>query len=82
MEQDILDELYYGHIVPWENQNDKTPEMELFSEQVDQDIECLEKLLDAEGKKCWSGFWITVQSWNACRFARALRTDFGLGCSL
>lgn len=50
MEQDILDELYYGHIVPWENQNDKTPEMESFSEQVDQDIECLEKLLDAKGR--------------------------------
>lgn len=50
MEQDILNELYYGHIVPWENRNDKTPEMESFSEQVDQDIECLEKLLDAEGR--------------------------------
>lgn len=51
MEQDILNQLYYGKIVPWENRNDKTPEMEPFSEQVDQDIERLEKLLDDEGKK-------------------------------
>lgn len=51
MEQDILNRLYYGKIVPWENRNDKTPEMEPFSEQVDKDIERLEKLLDDEGKK-------------------------------
>ena len=51
MEQDILNQFYYGKIVPWENRNDKTPEMEPFSEQVDQDIERLEKLLDDEGKK-------------------------------
>ena len=37
--------------MPWENQNDKTPEMETLSEQIDQDIESLEKLLDGEGKK-------------------------------
>lgn len=51
MEQDILNQLYYGKIVPWENRNDKTPEMEPLSEQVDKDIEKLEKLLDDEGKK-------------------------------
>ena len=51
MEQDILNELYYGKIVPWENQNDRTPAMEPFSEQVDQDIIHLEGLLDEEGKK-------------------------------
>lgn len=51
MEQDILNRLYYGKIVPWENRNDKAPEMEPFSEQVDKDIERLEKLLDDEGKK-------------------------------
>ena len=50
MEQDILNQLYYGKIVPWENQNDKTPEMEAVSEQIDQDIESLKKLLDSKGK--------------------------------
>lgn len=51
MEQDILDQLYYGKIVPWENQNDKTPEMEALSEQAHRDIKSLEKLLDGEGTK-------------------------------
>lgn len=51
MEQDILNQLYYGKIVPWENQNDKSPEMETLSEQLDQDIESLKKLLDGKGKK-------------------------------
>lgn len=50
MEQDILNQLYYGKIVPWENQNDKTPEMEAVSEQIDQDIESLKKLLDSKEK--------------------------------
>lgn len=35
MEQDILNEFYYGRIVPWENRNDRMPEMEPFSDQVD-----------------------------------------------
>lgn len=51
MAQDILSQLYYGKIVPWENQNDKTPEMEAYSEQVDQDIQHLETLLDADGRE-------------------------------
>ena len=29
MEQDILDRLYYGKIVPWENRRGNTPEMDL-----------------------------------------------------
>ena len=37
--------------MPWESQNDKTPEMEALSEQTHRDIESLEKLLDGEGKK-------------------------------
>ena len=28
MEQDILDRLYYGKIVPWEKRRGNTPEME------------------------------------------------------
>ncbi len=51
MSKNILDELYYGNIVPWENRNGRTPEMEPFSDQVDKDIEHLQKLLDDEGKK-------------------------------
>ena len=50
MEHDILNQLYYGKIVPWENQNDKTPEMEAVSEQIVQDIESLKKLLDSKEK--------------------------------
>ena len=51
MEQDILEQLYFGRIVPWENRNDKTPEMEQCSEQVYQDVERLTQLLDEDGKK-------------------------------
>lgn len=51
MEQDILKELYFGEIVPWENRNDKTPEMVRLSDQVDTDIKALESLLDDTRKK-------------------------------
>lgn len=51
MEQDILEQLYFGRIVPWENRNDKTPEIEQCSEQVYQDMEHLAQLLDEEWKK-------------------------------
>lgn len=51
MEQEILNQLYYGEIVPWENRNDKTPEMVLLSDQVDADIKALEQLLDDTGKQ-------------------------------
>lgn len=51
MEQDILDRLYYGKIVPWENQNDDTPEMVAYKKQVSEDIERLEKLLDSGGNQ-------------------------------
>ena len=76
MEQDILDRLYYGKIVPWENRRGNTPEMDSLSGQVDQDIQWLKKGM------CWDAFWRMLQNWNGCRFARALRMDSGLGFSL
>lgn len=51
MEQDILEQLYFGRIVPWENRNDKTSEIEQCSEQVYQDVERLTQLLVEDGKK-------------------------------
>ena len=77
MERDILNQLYYGEIVPWENRNDKTPEMEPLSDQVDADIEALEQLLDDAGKQI-----LTVPSWNGRWSARVSRTDSDWVCSL
>lgn len=51
MEQDILNELYYGRIVPWENGNDQTPELLPVKDQISTDIEHLKELLDEEGNK-------------------------------
>lgn len=82
MEQDILNELYYGHIVPWENQNDKTPEMELVSEQVDQDIECLEKLLDAEGKKVLERLLDNSAELERLQVCEGFKDGFRLGVQL
>lgn len=51
MEQDILNELYYGRIVPWENGNDQTPELRPVKEQVSADIEHLKELLNEESNQ-------------------------------
>lgn len=51
MEQDIIYELYYGRIVPWENGNDQTPELIPVKEQISADIEHLKGLLDREGNR-------------------------------
>lgn len=50
MEEDIIDQLYFGRIVPWERQVKKPPEIEKYSDQVYEDIEYLQKLLDEVGK--------------------------------
>ena len=51
MEQDILKQLYFGEIVPWENRNDKTPEMVEIADRIDDEIERLKERLDDEGKE-------------------------------
>lgn len=51
MEQDILNELYYGRIVPWENGNDQTSELLPVKEQISADIEQLKIQLDEEGNR-------------------------------
>ena len=51
MEQDILEQLYFGRIVPWENRNDKTPEMEQCSGQGLSGWRHLTQLLDRDRKK-------------------------------
>ena len=50
MEEDIIDRLYFGRIVPWERQVGKPPEIEKCSDQVCEDVEYLQKRLDEVGK--------------------------------
>ncbi len=82
MEQDILNELYYGHIVPWENRNDKTPEMEPYSEQADQDIQYLENLLDAEGKKVLERLLDNSAELERLQVCEGFKDGFRLGVQL
>ena len=34
MEEDIIDQLYFGKIVPWEKQVEKSPEIKQYGNQV------------------------------------------------
>lgn len=51
MEEDIIDQLYFGRIVPWEKQVEKPPEVEQCGDQMCDDIEYLQKLLNENGRK-------------------------------
>lgn len=51
MEEDIIDQLYFGRIVPWEKQVEKTSEVEQCGDQMCDDIEYLQKLLNENGRK-------------------------------
>ena len=50
MERNILDQLYFGKIVPWENNNGSSPEMQEVRDQIDEDIGTLRAMLSDEGK--------------------------------
>ncbi len=68
--------------MPWENQNDKTPEMEETSGQIDQDIRSLEKLLDSEGKKTLKRLLdnsAELERWLVCE---SFKDGFRLGIQL
>lgn len=82
MEQDILSQLYYGKIVPWENQNDKTPEMEAYSEQVDQDIQHLESLLDDDGRKVLDRLLDNAAELERLMVCEGFKDGFRLGVQL
>lgn len=51
MEEDIIDQLYFGRIVPWEKQVERPPEIEKCSDQAYEDIEHLQDLLDEDEKR-------------------------------
>ena len=82
MEQDILEQLYFGRIVPWENRNDKTPEMEQCSEQVYRDTEHLTQLLDEDGKKILERLMDNRSELESHQILEGFKDGFRLGVQL
>ena len=82
MEQDILEQLYFGRIVPWENRNDKTPEIEQCSEQVYQDVERLTQLLDEDGKKILERLMDNRSELESQQILEGFKDGFRLGVRL
>lgn len=50
MEQDILTLLYYGKIVPWENNNDQSSIAQKLRDRIDEDIHNLSAMLPEDAK--------------------------------
>ena len=82
MEQDILEQLYFGRIVPWENRNDKTPEMEQCSEQIYQDVEHLTQLLGEDGKKILERLMDNRSELESHQILEGFKDGFRLGVQL
>ena len=79
MEQDILDRLYYGKIVPWENRRGNTPEMDLLSGQVDQDIQWLKKVLGDKEKEVLGRLLENASELERLQVCEGFKDGFRLG---
>ena len=82
MEQDILDRLYYGKIVPWENRRGNTPEMDLLSGQVDQDIQWLKKVLGDKEKEVLGHLLENASELERLQVSEGFKDGFRLGIQL
>ena len=82
MEQDILEQLYYGRIVPWEKPKDQTPEAVAFCEQADRDIRQLEKMLDEDGRRILKRFLENVSERECHLVCEGFKDGFRLGMQL
>ena len=51
MEQDILTQLYFGKIAPWEKRSGTDPEMDALRNRIDTAIQALEAMLPQEGRE-------------------------------
>ena len=49
MEQDILTQLYFGKITPWEKRSGIDPEMDDLRDRIDAEAKVLESMLSQEG---------------------------------
>ena len=82
MEQDILDQLYYGKIVPWENRRSNTPEMDSLSGQVDQDIQWLKKVLGDEERNVLGRLLENASELERLQVCDCFKDGFRLGIQL
>ena len=82
MGQDILKQLYFGEIVPWENRNDRTPEMAELQERIDGEAERLEGLLDAEGKALLEKLLDDVSDLECRTICEGFKDGFRLGAQI
>lgn len=82
MEEDIIDQLYFGRIVPWERQVEKPPEIEKYSDQVCEDIEYLQKRLDEVGKTVLERFLDNQSELERFQVKESFKYGFRLGMKL
>ena len=82
MEQDILDRLYYGKIVPWETRRGNKPEMDSLSGQVDQDIQWLKRALCDKEKEVLGRLLENVSELERMQVCEGFKDGFRLGIQL
>ena len=79
MEQDFLDKLYFGKIVPWEKHKLDTTEMQEASKEVDSILERLSERLDDEGKKLLDQLMDARSDMTSLSEREAFKEGFRLG---
>lgn len=82
MDQSILDQLYFGKVVPWENFRGNTPETEHMLDQADKDIQWLKKTLGDDGQKVLERFLKTSEDLERRMVCEGFKEGFRLGMQL
>ena len=78
MEQDILTQLYFGKVAPWEKRSGTDPDMDAIRDRIDTATQALEAMLPQEGREqlkrllsdCQRHFKMSFFAEIECRFLR------------
>lgn len=79
MSESILDRLYYGRIVPWENQNDVTPQMQEVKSRIDAAFRRLTEQLSTEGIRLLETLMSDRSDLESLALCEAFKDGFRLG---
>ena len=79
MSESILDRLYYGRIVPWENKNDVTLQMQEVKGRIDDAFRSLAEQLSDEGKLLLETLMSDRSDLESLALCEAFKDGFRLG---
>ena len=82
MEQDILTQLYFGKITPWEKRSGTDPEMDALRDRIDAETKALESMLPQEGVELLTRLLSDCSDLEARAVCEGFKDGYRLGTKL